>query len=120
MEMTSVWRRSLLCLGLVLAGCARPTDAQYEQALSQVDQLMAFSHDRETAGRKLKERGDPAAACPNFRAAQIRAEAAAGIMKRLRQPERPWDEAHGWSARRSQVFAQQEAMRGQIKETCTD
>ena len=101
-----------------LLACAAPSETRFRSALEEAARLMTYSHDREATGQRLADAGHPAEACPNFRAAAARAEAAANAMRQAGHPDDVWADANGWGKALAGAVAQRDAMQLRARQVC--
>ena len=114
-------RLALICAFggcLMLQACGRASEARFQSALEEAGRLMTFSQDREATGQRLVDRNEPADACPNFRAAAARAEAAANAMQQAGHPDAAWADEHGWGKTLAAAVAQRDAMQLRARQVC--
>jgi hypothetical protein len=110
----------ICCVGasLLLQACGRASETQFQSALEEAGRLMTYSRDREAAGLREIDRAKPADACPDFRAAAIRADGAVNVMRQAGHPDAAWAEAQGWGRQLAAATAQRDAMLMRARQTC--
>jgi len=114
-------RLALICaFGVCLPaqGCGGPADTRFQSALEEAGRLMTFSHDREATAQRHVDRNEPADACPDFRAAAARAEAAANVMQRAGHPDTAWADKNGWGKALAAAVAQRDKMQLRARQVC--